>query len=272
MAEIEKAIQSHQTQAIITHEEMFKIFSGKVFSDNLDIQLSLKKNKESSKIETIKPVPTNFRLKKMEPEDFVEIQKMNNNNNGMFLPPIKLYDMANFYTDKGPTDPWDFYIDALVYELGCKVINDVGHVIKERTTQKVRVPSRDNDSPRQEKDRSMKIPSNTLSFNAKSTKSTPKICLAKPQMKPSATYHAGLNVAAAALSGRLTPNKSPTATPAAPRASSPRASSPQGKMFQPGAETKQMNTNIVHQLNMVNKYLFLFIFTNFTIFSHFQKF
>ena len=276
VAEIEKAIKGHQTQAIITQEEMFKIFSGKVFTDNLDIQLSLKKNKESSNIETIQPVPSNFRLKKMAPEDFIEIQKLNKGHNDMFLPPIKLYDMANFYTDKGPSDPWDFHIDALVYELDCKITHDIGHVIKERTTESVRVPSKDNESPRQENDRSIKVPS----ASSKMKKSMPKAPPAKIQMKASATYHGGLDTAAlhGPPSDMLTPGAisrtasteastaisrvvSPTVSRARSPASTSRAKSPVAtrakspvsnrKTFQPAAETKQMNTNIVHQLNMV---------------------
>ena len=139
VTEIENAIQSNMAQAIVNNEEMFKIFSLKVFNDNIDIQAHLKNSKGGSTFESIEPVPPNFKLKRIAPEDFNEIKRVTKNADCKFLPPIKLYDIGAFYTDMGPTDNWDNKVEEVMYELNKNAYTDHGHLIQERTIEKSRV-------------------------------------------------------------------------------------------------------------------------------------
>jgi len=131
IVEITKAIQNNMIDAVVTNEEMADIFLKKVFNSNIDIHSVMKNCKEAVPIDSIEPLPENYSVPRLGAEEFLTFQQTMSQNTRV-LPPMKLYNIGNFYIEKGPAEKWDNTVEKVTSEIYKNIVSSHGHVIKER--------------------------------------------------------------------------------------------------------------------------------------------
>jgi myosin-3 len=129
--EISNAIQKNMIHAVVTNEEMVDIFLKKVFNNNIEVHTVMKNCKDSVPINSIDPIPGNFVIPKIASEELLSIQQ-SVYHNSRILPPMKLYNIEKFYTEKGPIEKWDNALEQITFDIGKNIVSSHGHVIKER--------------------------------------------------------------------------------------------------------------------------------------------
>ena len=131
VVEITKAIQNNMIEAVVTNEEMVDIFLKKVFNNNIEMHTVMKNCKDGVAIDSIEPLPEKYVVPRIAAEEFLTFQQAVNQNSRI-LPPMKLYNIGKFYTEKGPMEKWDNAVEKITFDIGKNIVSSHGHVIKER--------------------------------------------------------------------------------------------------------------------------------------------
>jgi hypothetical protein len=87
--------------------------------------------KEGVAIDSIEPLPDKYAVPRIAAEDLLNIQQ-SVYHSSRALPPMKLYNIGQFYTEKGPLGKWDANVEKVTTEIGKNIATSHGHVIKER--------------------------------------------------------------------------------------------------------------------------------------------